>query len=98
MQRTLRNLAIALVAASFAFAAGAQEKAEKTKAAPSSGKIVVNGVTIPQAKFDAMAKELEAQGHPDSPERTQAIREELINREVLAQAAKKRGIDKEPDV
>jgi peptidyl-prolyl cis-trans isomerase C len=100
MQRTLRNLAVALVAGGLALAAGAQEKAEKAKAAPSSaaGKIVVNGVTIPQARFDAMAKELEAQGHPDSPERTQAIKEELINREVLAQAAKKRGIDKDPDV
>jgi peptidyl-prolyl cis-trans isomerase C len=99
MQRTLRNLAIALAAASFALAAGAQDKAEKAKAAPSStGKIVVNGVTIPQARVEAMAKELEAQGHPDSPERSQAIREELINREVLAQAAKKRGIDKEPEV
>jgi peptidyl-prolyl cis-trans isomerase C len=99
MQRTLRNLAIALVAGSFAFAAAAQDKAEKAKAAPAgTSKIVVNGVTIPQARFDAMAKELEAQGHADSPERTQAIKEELINREVLAQAAKKRGIDKDPDV
>ena len=102
MQRTLRNLAVALVAGGLALAAGAQEKADKaekaTKAAPASGKIVVNGVTIPQARFDAMAKELEAQGHPDSPERQQAIKEELINREVLAQAAKKRGLDKDPDV
>jgi peptidyl-prolyl cis-trans isomerase C len=98
MQRTLRNLAIALVAGGFALAAGAQEKAEKVKAAPSSTKIVVNGVSIPQARIDAMAKELEAQGHADSPERSQAIKEELINREVLAQAAKKRGIDKDPDV
>ena len=99
MQRTLRNLAIALAAGSIALAAGAQDKAEKVKAAPSSsGKIVVNGVSIPQARVDAMAKELEAQGHPDSPERTQAIKEELINREVLAQAAKKRGIDKDPEI
>ncbi len=98
MQRTLRNLAIALAAGSIALAAGAQDKAEKVKAAPSSGKIVVNGVSIPQARFDAMAKELEGQGHPDSPERTQAIKEELINREVLAQAAKKRGIDKDPEI
>ena len=101
MQRTLRNLALALAAGSFAFAVAAQDKAEKAKGAPAgstSTKIVVNGVTIPQARFDAMAKELEAQGHADSPERTQAIKEELINREVLAQAAKKRGIDKDPDV
>ena len=104
MQRTLRNLAVVLVAGSFALAAGAQEtKAGKSKAAPKataseSTKVVVNGVTIPQSRFDAMAKELDAQGHPASAERAQAIKEELVNREVLAQAAKKRGLDKDPDV
>jgi len=107
MQRTLRNLAVALVAGTFAVAAGAQDKAEKAapkKAAASpssakaSGKVVVNGVTIPQSRIDAMNKELTAQGQPDNAERQQAIREELVNREVLAQAAQKRGLDKNPDV
>ena len=104
MHRTLRNLAVALVAGTFAIAAGAQDKAEKKSAdkgkasASASGKVVVNGVTIPQSRFEAMAKELEAQGHPASPDREQAIKEELVSREVLAQAAKKRGLDKDPAV
>jgi peptidyl-prolyl cis-trans isomerase C len=108
MQPTLRNLAVALVAGTFALAAGAQDKAEKAaskKAAAStstkssgSGKVVVNGVTIPQARIDAMNKELTQQGQPDSAERQQAVREELVNREVLAQAAQKRGLDKSADV
>jgi peptidyl-prolyl cis-trans isomerase C len=104
MQRIVRNLAIALAAGSLALAAGAQDKAEKapskSKAAASSagGKVVVNGVTIPQSRIDAMNKELSAQGQPETPERTQAVREELVNREVLAQAAQKRGLDKNPDV
>lgn len=107
MQRTLRNLAVALVAGTFAFAAGAQDKAEKAskksesaakKASAGSGKIVVNGITIPQSRIDAMNKELTAQGQPDSAERQAAVREELINREVLAQAALKRGLDKNSDV
>jgi peptidyl-prolyl cis-trans isomerase C len=108
MQRTLRNLAVALVAGTFAIAAGAQDKAEKAapkKAAASSssaksgsGKVVVNGVTIPQSRIDAMNKELTAQGQPDSAERQAAVREELVNREVLAQAAQKRGLDKNPDI
>jgi peptidyl-prolyl cis-trans isomerase C len=110
MQRQLRNLAVALVAGSFAFAASAQDKAEKAakpkaekaasaKSAPAAGaKIVVNGVTIPQSRVEAMNKELNAQGQPDNPERQAAIREELINREVLAQAAAKRGLDKNPDI
>ncbi|HUP30235.1 MAG TPA: peptidylprolyl isomerase [Usitatibacter sp.] len=108
MQPNFKHLAVALVAGTFAVAAGAQDKAEKAapkKAAAStsakssgSGKVVVNGVTIPQARIDAMNKELNSQGQPDSAERQQAVREELVNREVLAQAAAKRGLDKNPDV
>jgi len=105
MQRTLRNLAVALVAGTFAVAAGAQDKAEKaskkTAAAPASsaaGKVVVNGVTIPQSRIDAMNRELSAQGQPDTEERKLAVKEELVNREVLAQAAARRGLDKNPDI
>lgn len=99
MQRTLRNLAVALVAGTFAVAAGAQDKGARKSAAPSaSGRVVVNGVTIPQSRIDAMNRELTAAGQPDTPERHQAVREELVNREVLAQAASKRGLDKNPDI
>ncbi len=108
MQRNLRNLAVALVAGSLALSAGAQDKAEKagkSKAAAAaaststgSGRVVVNGVSIPQSRFEAMNKELSAQGQPDNAERKAAVKEELINREVLAQAAAKRGLDKNPDV
>jgi peptidyl-prolyl cis-trans isomerase C len=99
MHSTLKTLAVALVAGTFAVGAVAQEKAPK-KAAPAaaSGKIVVNGVTIPQSRIDAMNKELTATGQPNTPERAQAVKEELINREVLVQAAQKRGLDKNPDV
>jgi len=103
MQRNLANLAVALVAGTFAFTAGAQDKgAAKPKAATpassTSTRVVVNGVTIPPSRFDAMNKELSAQGQPDNPERQQAVKEELVNREVLAQAAAKRGLDKSADV
>ncbi len=106
MQRNLRNLAIALVAGTFAIAAGAQDegkKAPKKAAAPAaassgSGRVVVNGVVIPQSRIDAMNRELTQQGQPDTPERQNAVREELVNREVIAQAAQKRGLDKNPDV
>ena len=104
MQRNLRNLAVALVAATFAIAAGAQDKAEKAakKASASSssgsGRVVVNGVTIPQSRIDAMNHELSTQGQPDTPERHKAVKDELVNREVIAQAAQKRGLDKNPDI
>jgi len=106
MQRTLRNIAVALVAGSLALAAAAQGEPKKSSKKASSaaassaagGKVVVNGVTIPQSRIDAMNRELTTQGQPDTPERHQAVREELVNREVLAQAATKRGLDKNPDI
>jgi peptidyl-prolyl cis-trans isomerase C len=106
MQRNLRNLAVALVAGTFAVAAGAQEKAEKASkkasaaatASSGSGRVVVNGVVIPQSRIDAMNRELTQQGQPDTAERHNAVKDELVNREVIAQAAQKRGLDKNPDI
>ncbi len=101
MHRNLKTLAVALVAGTLAVGAYAQEKAPKKAAAPSAaagGKIVVNGVTIPQSRIDTMNKELTASGQPNTPERQKAVKDELINREVLVQAAQKRGLDKNPDV
>jgi len=105
MHRHSVKLLVALVAGSFAFAAAAQPAAPdkgaakpKMAAAAASTKVVVNGVTIPQSRFDAMNKELSTQGQPDNAERHQAVKEELVNREILAQAAQKRGLDKTPDV
>ena len=102
MQRNLANLAAALAAGTFAFTAAAQQaappKAAPAKSSGAASRVVVNGVTIPQSRFEAMNKELTAQGQPDNPERQHAIKEELVNREVLAQAAAKRGLDKSADV
>ena len=101
MHRNLKTLAVALVAGTFAVGAYAQEKAPKKAAAPAAatgGKIVVNGVTIPQSRIDMMNKELTASGQPNTPERQKAVKDELINREVLVQAAQKRGLDKNAEV
>jgi peptidyl-prolyl cis-trans isomerase C len=105
MQRNLRNLAIALVAGTFAVTAAAQDEGKKASkkssaaaASSGSGRVVVNGVVIPQSRIDAMNRELTAQGQPDTPERHNAVKDELVNREVIAQAAQRRGLDKNPDV
>jgi peptidyl-prolyl cis-trans isomerase C len=58
----------------------------------------VNGVTIPQARLDAIMKEMTAQGRPDTPEVREALKQELINREIVAQEATKRGIHKKAEV
>ena len=59
---------------------------------------MVNGVSIPQARIDMRAKAATTQGQADSPELRKAIREDLINIEVVAQEAIKLGLNKDPDV
>ena len=60
--------------------------------------VTVNGVAVPQSLADAFIAEQKAQGAPDSPELKNAVREELIRRELLIQEAKKSGVDKRADV
>jgi peptidyl-prolyl cis-trans isomerase C len=59
---------------------------------------VVNGVSISQARIDLSVKAAAAQGQTDSPELRKAVRDDLINREVIAQEAVKTGLDKNPEV
>ena len=58
----------------------------------------INGVAIPMSRADTMIKEMAAQGRPDSPDLRKAIREELINREIMMQEASRLGLAKQPDV
>jgi peptidyl-prolyl cis-trans isomerase C len=59
---------------------------------------VVNGTPIPKARVDALVSQLVQQGQTDSPQLQAAVREELINREILMQEAARRGIATRPDV
>ena len=102
MQRKSQSLALALLLAAtpIAFAQTKAEKAAAAKATQSAvagaSKVSVNGVMIPQTSFDAMNREREASGQPGGPEIAAAIKDELINREVLSQAARKAGVDRDP--
>ena len=58
----------------------------------------VNGREISASRIDAVIKSQLAQGQPDSPELRARVRDELINREVVAQEAQKRGLDKQQEV
>lgn len=69
-----------------------------TAPALSQGVAKVNGVTIPQSRIDAIMKDMASQGRPDTPEVREAIKQELINREIVVQEATKRGIHKKPEV
>ena len=60
--------------------------------------VTVNGSAIPQSTADLFIAEQTAQGAADNTELRNAVREELIRRELLVQEAKKAGIDKKSDV
>lgn len=60
--------------------------------------VTVNGQAVPKARADALLAEQKAQGQQDSPQLQSAVKEELVRREVLAQEAKKKGLDKKAEV
>lgn len=61
---------------------------------PAGAAASVNGVAIPQALLDQNVRVNIAQGQRDTPELRQAIQDELVNREVLAQESARLGLDK----
>lgn len=58
----------------------------------------VNGVPISKGLVDLNLKALLPKGKKDSPELRKAIIEELINRELVSQAAIKEGLEKTIDL
>jgi peptidyl-prolyl cis-trans isomerase C len=81
----------ALLSVLLSIAAGAQASDDKAAA-------LVNGVSIPQSRVDMRVKAAAQQGQPDTPEIRKAIRDDLINLEVIAQAAVKNDLNKQPEV
>ncbi len=73
-------------------ALAASSYADSSKAAA-----VVNGVAIPQSRLDMRVDAATKQGQADTPELRKAIREDLVNLELLSQEASKKGLDKQSD-
>lgn len=65
---------------------------------PSGSVATVNGVAIPQARSELLFQERAQQGQHDSPQLRAAIRDELVNREIVAQEAIKAGLTKKPEI
>jgi peptidyl-prolyl cis-trans isomerase C len=59
---------------------------------------IVNGKAIPSSRVEAMVKQMVQQGQKDSPEMRSMIKEELINREILAQEADRQGVSSRPEI
>ena len=66
--------------------------------APSGPVATVNGVAIPQQRSELLVRERAQQGQTDSPQLRAAIRDELVNREVISQEAVKSGLTKKTEV
>jgi len=104
----LKKIAIATVCAFGLTAltgcnAAEDNKAAVTKAAASTASTnkplaVVNGVAIPQAQFDVLKQDRAAQGQPVNDQTSAALRDSLINAEILAQEGTKKGLDKDANI
>jgi peptidyl-prolyl cis-trans isomerase C len=68
------------------------------KAASTDAIAKVNGVPVPKARADALLQQQQARGTPDNEQTRAMVREELVNRELVAQAAAKAGFAKTPEV
>jgi peptidyl-prolyl cis-trans isomerase C len=64
------------------------------KAASKDAIATVNGVPVPKARADLLVLQQQARGTPDSAQTRAAVRENLINREVVSQEAQKSGVGK----
>lgn len=79
-------------------AVSAPASAQTAAPAASNRVATVNGVAIPKSRVDAIVKERAQQGMPDNEEMRKAIRDELINREIIVQEANRRGLTKNADM
>ena len=67
-------------------------------AAENTSAVRVNGVSVPAYRLEMAVRSQLAQGQKDTPELRKGIRDMLINQEVVAQEALKRGLDKQAPV
>jgi peptidyl-prolyl cis-trans isomerase C len=101
---TSPTLAAAVISALVTFPSLALAQAKPTPQVPAaisttSGPVAtVNGVAIPQQRADLLIRERAQQGQADSPQIRAAVRDELVNREILSQEAIKSGLTKKPEV
>lgn len=93
----LQLLAIA-AAVSLALPALAQQPKPAAKPAASGPVATVNGTAIPRARLDYMMRQQLQRGAPDNEQTRAIVREDLINRELVSQAAVRAGTAKKREV
>jgi EpsD family peptidyl-prolyl cis-trans isomerase len=103
MHPTLTRLPAVLLICAAALlqpSAHAQQQSPAAGAQPATDKPIatVNGVPIPQSLLDQALKQALAQGNSDSPQLREAVKSQLIARELFLQEAAKQKLDKDPKV
>ncbi|MEO7493866.1 MAG: peptidyl-prolyl cis-trans isomerase [Massilia sp.] len=92
-------LVLTAMVAAPSFAQKAPAAAAPAAASSSQNIATVNGKAIPASRLDQIVKQVVAQGkQTDSPQLREAIKKDLIAREVLIQEADKQGFGLKPDV
>jgi peptidyl-prolyl cis-trans isomerase C len=102
----IRTLAVALLAAPALALAQAEPKDGAKPAAKPAAKPVakagavatVNGVAVPRSRMDFMMQQQAARGAADNDQTRAMLRDELVNREIVAQEAQRAGMAKTPEV
>ena len=99
VQKNVLIYLLTLIAVIGVGAAHADTKTDAKSDAKSDFEFVatVNGSAITQGLLHLNIRTLTAQGQKDTPELRQAIKEDLINKELIAQEATKLGLAKEVD-
>ena len=102
-QSSAAALAAALFAGCLPTQATAQAPAKPAPALPAaiaqSGPVAtVNGVAIPQQRGALLMRERAQQGQQDSPQLRAAVRDELVNREIISQEAARSGLTKNAEL
>lgn len=101
MKRALvvASFAAALAAPCIVVAQGLPTKEPAKPAAAATGPVAtVNGVAIPRQRADLILRERTQQGMADNEQLRTAVREELINREIILQEANRTGMTKKPEL
>ena len=75
-----------------------EAKKPAAKAAAPGTIATVNGVKVPKARSDMLMQQQQGRGMQDTDQTRAMVREELVNREVVAQEAQRAGFAKRPEV
>ncbi|HVJ23629.1 MAG TPA: peptidylprolyl isomerase [Burkholderiales bacterium] len=76
----------------------AAKPAAKAPAAKPAAIATVNGVPVPQERMDLLMQQQQQRGAPDNEQMRNMVKDELVNREVIAQEAQKSGITRSREV